>query len=423
MPHQTIEFLKSRRPDSVHAVVQPHDTPKHRTPVPRLAWLFPGERGRTDDEHLATVLEQGSLPDGQFVLDTGFLTGGDVTQRLWEVLFGRRILIPPLVWMELQPWLETPFRNQFIRDQLVLAKENGHANIDFLQPLDETSELDLGIWYYIRLLSFRKMIFPYVEAQLRESLQRAPTSNEVDFRVRRLVQDRGWQLAVKGKDDFEKPNFLADEATVVRAVTLALATGRETTILTRDTDIIEQFYKFIYLLDTHYRSMLIASAYHTQPLNFREQISDEVGPSWSAFDRRSAKFIYRPIGASERVLPPDPHWVMLYCYGLGDIRPPWTLDILSFNAEQEMLETIRMKGRTRGLNTNLFGDFNFHLCVDPSRQDELANISILAKDRFSAETESMRWSVIDVDLAMRRIERGERVKYVATQNQANRSGE
>lgn len=284
MPHQTIEFLKNRRPHSVHAIVQPHDTPEHRAPVPRLAWHFPGERGRTDDEHLAAVLEQGSLSDGQFVLDTGFLTGGDVTQRLWEVLLGRRILIPPLVWMELQPWLETPFRNQFIRDQLVLAKERGHANVDFLQPLDETSELDLGIWYYVRLLGFRKMIFPYVEAKLRESLQRAPTSNEVDFRVRQLVQDRGWQLAVKGKDDSEKPNFLADESTVVRAVTMALATGRETTILTRDTDVIEQFYKFIYLLDTHYRSMLIASAYHTQPLNFREQVMDDNGPSWSAYD-------------------------------------------------------------------------------------------------------------------------------------------
>lgn len=114
---------------------------------------------------------------------------------------------------------------------------------------------------------------------------------------------------------------------------------------------------------------------------------------------------------------------MLYCYGLGDVQPPWTIDILTFNAEQEMLETVRMKGRTRGQNTNLFGDFNFHLCVDPGHQDELANISILAKDRFSAETESMRWSVIDVDLAMRRIERGRRVEYVATQNQTDRSTE
>ena len=51
-----------------------------------------------------------------------------------------------------------------------------------------------------------------------------------------------------------------DEAPVYLAVERALITGKQTLVLTRDADVEEQF-KLLWLIDTHYREMLLADRY------------------------------------------------------------------------------------------------------------------------------------------------------------------
>jgi hypothetical protein len=60
-------------------------------------------------------------------------------------------------------------------------------------------------------------------------------------------------------------------------------TGRETTILTRDHDLMDQFYKLIFLIDTHDQSMLFANKYVASP---------QLDLNGSAPDRCSANRVF-----------------------------------------------------------------------------------------------------------------------------------
>ncbi len=49
-----------------------------------------------------------------------------------------------------------------------------------------------------------------------------------------------------------------DESLVFETVANGIRSGRPSLLLTRDRDLLEQFYKLCWLIDTHYRAMLIA---------------------------------------------------------------------------------------------------------------------------------------------------------------------
>lgn len=101
----------------------------------------------------------------------------------------------------------------------------------------------------MELLNIRKRVIPLTVEALRSELGRDPRVDEIEKRVRPYVQDRGWQLAVKGDRTSESVNFESDEEILVQAVVSAITTGRETSVLTRDRDLTEQFYKLMYLID------------------------------------------------------------------------------------------------------------------------------------------------------------------------------
>ena len=117
--------------------------------------------------------------------------------------------------------------------------------------------------------------------------------------------------------DFNKPNLLADEELVVWSILHALVTGNETMILTRDSDVLEQFYKAIYLLDTHYHSMLIADRYALHPWTFKRKKLDE-SFRWmrEAFCGEDDTLIRLPKNSDFVFLPPTAHPVMVHCFML-----------------------------------------------------------------------------------------------------------
>jgi hypothetical protein len=80
---------------------------------------------------------------------------------------------------------------------------------------------------------------------------------EVRARLQQVFGPRGQLIAAKarGKQGITRST---DEEVVYVAIAHALRSGQPTAILTKDEDIQEQFYKLVWLIDTHYRGFLFA---------------------------------------------------------------------------------------------------------------------------------------------------------------------
>jgi hypothetical protein len=148
--------------------------------------------------------------------------------------------------------------------------------------------------HYISLLHARSHATYYAEHLLAQNLGRPLTPASVET-VRAWIQsnlgERGYAFAKKGDKEAENPDRVpyTDEEVVYTAFALALKTGKDTIILTRDEDLLDQFYRFTYLLDSHYRSYLIATRYANDPTAFHADAyprviwptSSSTGPSTS----------------------------------------------------------------------------------------------------------------------------------------------
>src|SRR5216684_1224101 len=97
--------------------------------------------------------------------------------------------------------------------------------------------------------------------KFREEQERDPSPDEMMAGVQRTFSERGLALAHKDGRSVVLDKWATDESLVYLAAAHALETGRPTVILTKDQDVLEQFYKLWWFLDTHYRAMLMAEHY------------------------------------------------------------------------------------------------------------------------------------------------------------------
>jgi hypothetical protein len=253
---------------------------------------------------------------------------------------------------------------------------------------------------------------------------RRPTKEEFFPGFKRLgkvYDDRAARIAWKGACDYDRKNYAADEQMVTMAVLHALMTGRETTILTRDHDLMDQFYKLVFLIDTHYRSMLFAAKYAAAPHEFASQSKRmicEGHPDF--FDDRFAgedDVFLRPN------LPPDTMWnsvlpakydfVTVGCRWFGD--GPETLQTaeMTFCADRAMVEVLKTKAQTGGLNTALLGGKNCHIWPCPEMQDALGPCVAIAMDKLvDYHPDIPLYRVLDMIHAVRSDEGFDRFKIV-----------
>ncbi|MEZ6090307.1 MAG: hypothetical protein R3C05_20220 [Pirellulaceae bacterium] len=105
---------------------------------------------------------------------------------------------------------------------------------------------------YVNVLSIRKRLGIRVARELSAKLNRIPTENEMRRELQRQSDERVAPLAFKGWKDQSKRNFSADEELVVSAAINAIMSGETTVILTRDTDVFEQFAKLMEILTSNY---------------------------------------------------------------------------------------------------------------------------------------------------------------------------
>lgn len=391
----TFSYFDRKKP---HAVVPVFtgDCPGNRVPIHRLSWSRNERQINWSD--LARTITESALPDAAFVLDSSFLDRHEIPNDVFAALTSRRVLFTPQVWTELTPWLTTPFAHRSFREEVIRATKDSSKSISLLAGEEWAEAIRSTSSYYISMLSTRKLIGHQVINEFIAVNHRDPNREELESILKSRFRDRGLVLAQKGLVDHQKDNFLADEELVVYSVVHAILTGRETTILTRDRDVLEQFYKFGFMLDTHYRAHLIAEAFIATPENL---IEDELQlPEDHKFlFEGPASLLHIPPRFMEWILPKEWTAVNASCILLGGHDDQMKSTMLTHCFEREISSILEVKGISGGRNYFLSDDKNCHILISPPFSTHLRGHAIIAKDHSDSDV-----NLVDLNYAVMEIE-------------------
>ena len=159
----------------------------------------------------------------------------------------------------------------------------------------------------------------------------------------------------KNRKSTPDDKWATDESLVVLAALHALKTGQPTVVLTRDQDVLEQFYKLWWFLENHYRAMLMADRYADDPLGFRMHPLPDHPRIRNLFE--STRGLLSELGSDRltSVLPKRFDFVSAECWLIGG-----RFTRLIFGAERQMARLIELKGLTGGLVSDRLDGRNLH---------------------------------------------------------------
>ena len=378
----TARYLDELLPLARKQIPSPYpNPPAGRGAIARLSFHGPTPKLDTSPTELVHRFAVAALPDAVLFLDTNILTR-DLDQSIWDAFRSKHIVLTSSVFSELTPWLTSPFCNQAMRNDVVSeitkyteavrAGDGGQQGptIEVLLSDQTDACLELGYTYYFNLLALRKAMGPLSRAALTKKLGRIPTNNELTGYLQSQFGPRGLLLARKGLDGLKPPNGFTDENLVVSAVLTAIRRGVEVFIVTRDRDVLEQYFKLLCLMKEHYRAMLIAERYAADPASVAFQktpiLSD--GVHVPEFTDES---VMRLITTDDEFhpLPARFHFVNIYCALLGGDSSNLKVTWCNFCAETEMVQMLKMKARTQGLSTDKFDGRNCTIRTEPLAPD------------------------------------------------------
>lgn len=366
-------LASDRNSDGLRRV--PIGTFRDPTFVSRLSWRMDLEKVEYD---IRQVCEELAVQDVDCFCDNSIFDD-DAPAQLWSALFEGRAAarITPRILAELKPWADR--RPNHPVNAALSAESDG---LEVVSARDWTEPEQRSFIHYTNILGVRKRMLHWAEIAFANEFGRPPREGDkstIHGIAQRAVGERGFLLAKKGAGEQAAGALsFADEELVYTAVASALRTGRQTTILTKDEDLLEQFYRLIYLLDTHYRSMLVAQLYKHHFSTFRSHPMPRSG-QWSDFFQGENNILVERDGdLQDRVLAPSFKFVAVSCVLLGG-----RLQQMTFGAETEMQNLIVMKGRTRGRNTDLLGARNchFYLAGLPAPSKDMPACFTVAEDR------------------------------------------
>jgi len=270
----TVGHFVRKRPDSIRDSNKTVPIPPlYKAPLSPFCWDEP--RPSRESRYAESVPVYASMPANfRLFFDTGFITSHEIPRVLWEKICDKHLFITKEVWQELQLWVERPWCNEWFRDYLVEAIKLetagiGHPRVSLTSLNDFAGGLSDVARYYVNLLWMRKYFGIYRYDQFREENGREPTPTEIQAICEKFAGSRGWRIAKKAIEERHKPFVFTDEALVVNAAFHSILFGSPCVIFTRDNDVFDQFYKIIYLVDTHYMSMLMAKKYQATPSDFQ----------------------------------------------------------------------------------------------------------------------------------------------------------
>jgi hypothetical protein len=371
-------FLSSRSPargfDGEHLL--PADVLQDPTFVPRLSFKIVGpDRGLRAS--LAAVLANGLEEKPLIFLDAN-IWSVNTEVELWQALarFREDVIVIPQVKAELGSWLSSHLDHP--ATHAILSAERVLSIMDL--PTPYTSEWD-AYAYYVSLLGLRRRVLELGEMVLIEREGRSPSPGELRIEVQKIFGERGLLLGYKGGTVIEKPSswlMSTDESLVYLAACAALTSGRPTIILTKDQDVLEQFYKLWWFLDTHYRAMLLADEYIHSPFVYPISTFPKLAEAERYFYSENAILVQRGAARMSAILPKTFSFVSVECWHLGA-----GVTRFIFGAEREMQRLLEIKGETGGLvSAKLGGGRNLHPWLVPLPLGERIVDSIaLVRDR------------------------------------------
>jgi hypothetical protein len=235
----------------------------------RLVWDHQGPI-EFDSDTLAQIILHQSLNDAQWFCDSTVFIG-ETGQAIWDALLskrGRLVLTVP-IYEEIRQWINDPTSNRPIAELVKEAlRHRGETAINILE-FSRNDMIRINYCeYYSNLIGMRKNGFGLANSIFIETHGRPPMTQELSSYSKDIFGLRAQLLARKGANAKVPTHRYNDEAFVVTAIVDAICTGRETVILTSDEDVYDQFFKLNWLIDTHYRSMLLAEQYEANPEKF-----------------------------------------------------------------------------------------------------------------------------------------------------------
>ena len=297
-----------------------------------------------------------SPPGTIFFVDTGFFSV-PIDFVMWDAILSRKIAITPAIKDELSAWLSSPHHNQQLSDLIRSQTEKGLPQIEFID-LNQYKEFSFN--YYLALLSLRKDAWKKVLPDFINANGRQPTNDE----MRNLLQKQSGDsaaLSMKGWLDRRKANIFADEELVIAAVLTSILRGVETVILTRDQDIISQFVSVTNMIQSHYESMNAGDYFWDHIEEYSNLFPPHVVP-----DFRDKKFfgiskvsgIHFSSEQSHELMTSNPLPAIMHCLLFDNVKLKQKFSVASFYGETGMRNLLSMKGRSKGKNSDRFGEYN-----------------------------------------------------------------
>jgi hypothetical protein len=308
--------------------------------------------------------------------DTGFVTTR-VHEQFWNLGADKRFLFAEMTAAELSGWIANPIHNAYLHTWLPRGLEACRNSSDRNGPIRQASVLgtdcnqlvpynigliekadilDCGYQHYVDLLSLRKRLGIREAGEFAAEHGREPESQDLRNRLSRKYHQRVVPIAMEGWEKAGARNYTADEELVVSAVTTAIMTGEPVLILTRDTDVFDQFMKLFEMMLGDYSAFRFAEVLAAQGDDMPMQRIPVDRSNDFGFTGDSIDCIVISSADAER-LPPTRHTpVHCFCALVGNHCDDPKVSIAGYCLETEMQSLLRVKYDTSGKNTKRLDD-------------------------------------------------------------------
>lgn len=327
------------------------EVPEGATPISRLGYVplsFPFQ-----PEVIANAIR--FRKGGSVFCDTSiFISKTD--PKIWEALLedNRMTIIQPIL-EELKWWIEDERGENASIREIIKGQRDGKSCPANILPQNPPADLWHTIQYYTLLLGARKLFAEIIRERILRQEKRTPSNQEVSNTLQKIGTSRAQLLAKQGASLKVLEHMVNDEYLVASALVRAIASGEESTILTADEAVFDQFHKATCLMTWQYTAMHVARIFADSPSHFEAIHVRNPEPGYFVEDE--ILLLKRTNPLPIEYLPSAPSYVHVHCMLL---RPDSVMR-LTFSAEREIAEMYKTKISNRGLNTGLLDGKNCHL--------------------------------------------------------------